>query len=135
MTDQARQSYDMSAALMEGYSAGQALRREFGREAAAVSARNLASLMLVHVDGCVAYSYRTVAGTFGLEIGDEDRNKYALDTIANVAREVFHLAGYLAGSRWEDTAAHADELAKMVSAAREWPTPPAKTEEEVGRRL
>lgn len=134
MTEQEKQDYDMQAALMEGYSAGQKLRRLWGRKDAAVMARNHAALWLNQITDDLTYT-RVAVDSAIRHMAADPYAAHAEEHLAYAAQKLFHLAGYVAGSRWENTAAHADELAELVSAARKWPTPPAKTEEEVERGL
>lgn len=116
---------DMQAALTEGYAAGQALRREWGREHAAVYARNHASNTLASIAHDLTYARRTVENATRAK-GKSPWDRYAEVDIARAARRVFYLAGYVAGSRWEDTTSNAVEFDALMVEAKAWPVAQAE---------
>lgn len=118
--------YDMQAALTQGYAAGQNLRREWGREKAAVYARDHASHTLASIAHDLTHARRTVDNAFRVK-GDIPWDRYAEAYLALAAWQVFRLAGYVAGSRWEDTTTNAVEFDALMVDAKAWPV--AQTEE------
>lgn len=118
--------YDMQAALTEGYAAGQALRREWGREHAAVYARNHASHTLARIAHDLTYARVTVETVVRAK-GESPWDRHAEAYLTLAAWQVFRLAGYVAGSRWEDTTTNAVEFDALMVDAKAWPV--AQTEE------